>query len=114
MTKVTRPNLDNFHMMGSNAYYYSGNLNKALDVAKTGIAVSDTNALLWNSYGMISTEFNDLKTAVKLIDGKFETEASGGINLKTAREYALCGVDYISVGALTHSVNNMDLSLKAI
>jgi nicotinate-nucleotide pyrophosphorylase (carboxylating) len=58
--------------------------------------------------------FNDLKTAVKLIDGKFETEASGGINLKTAREYALCGVDYISVGALTHSVNNMDLSLKAI
>ena len=58
--------------------------------------------------------FNDLKTAVKLIDGKFETEASGGINLKTAREYALCGVDYISVGALTHSVNNMDISLKAI
>ena len=58
--------------------------------------------------------FRDLKTAVKLIDGKFETEASGGINLKTVREYALCGVDYISVGALTHSVNNMDLSLKAI
>ena len=58
--------------------------------------------------------FSDLKTAVKLIDGKFETEASGGINLKTVREYALCGVDYISVGALTHSVNNMDLSLKAI
>ena len=58
--------------------------------------------------------FRDLKTAVELIDGKFETEASGGINLKTVREYALCGVDYISVGALTHSVNNMDLSLKAI
>ena len=58
--------------------------------------------------------FSDLKTAVKLIDGKFETEASGGINLKTVRKYALCGVDYISVGALTHSVNNMDLSLKAI
>lgn len=58
--------------------------------------------------------YSDLKTAVELIDGKFETEASGGINLKTVREYALCGVDYISVGALTHSVNNMDLSLKAI
>ena len=49
-----------------------------------------------------------------LIDGKFETEASGGINMHTARAYAECGVDYISVGALTHSVSNMDLSLKAI
>ncbi len=57
------PYLDNFHMLGSNAYYYSGNLTKALEVAKAGIAVSDTNPLLWNSYGMISTEFNDLKLA---------------------------------------------------
>ena len=56
----------------------------------------------------------DLKTAVKLIDGKYETEASGGINLDTVRRYAKCGVDYVSVGALTHSVHNMDLSLKAI
>ena len=56
----------------------------------------------------------DLKTAVKLIDGKYETEASGGINLDTVQNYAKCGVDYVSVGALTHSVHNMDLSLKAI
>ena len=56
----------------------------------------------------------DLKTAVKLIDGKYETEASGGINLDTVQNYAECGVDYVSVGALTHSVHNMDLSLKAI
>ena len=58
--------------------------------------------------------FKDLKLGVELINGKFETEASGGITLKTIKDYALCGVDYISVGALTHSVKNMDLSLKAI
>jgi len=51
--------------------------------------------------------------AVELIDGKFETESSGGITDKTIRSYAECGVDFISVGALTHSVYNMDLSLKA-
>ena len=49
-----------------------------------------------------------------MIDGKYETEASGGINLDTVRDYAECGVDFVSVGALTHSVHNMDLSLKAI
>ena len=58
--------------------------------------------------------FEDLKLGVELTNGKFETEASGGIDLKTIKNYALCGVDYISVGALTHSVKNMDLSLKAI
>ena len=51
--------------------------------------------------------------ALKLIDNKYETESSGGITSKTIRTYAECGVDYISVGALTHSINNMDLSLKA-
>ena len=58
--------------------------------------------------------YKDLTKAVELIDGKFETEASGGINLSTLRKYAECGVDFISVGAITHSVNNMDLSLKAL
>lgn len=58
--------------------------------------------------------FDDLKLAVELINGRFESEASGGINLKTIKDYALSGVDYISVGALTHSIKNMDLSLKAI
>jgi len=51
--------------------------------------------------------------AVQLINGKFETESSGGITDLTIRSYAECGVDFISVGALTHSVYNMDLSLKA-
>lgn len=58
--------------------------------------------------------FENLRTAVKLIDGKYETEASGGINEKTIRTYAECGVDFISVGALTHQINSLDLSLKAI
>ena len=58
--------------------------------------------------------FEDMRTAVALIDGKYETEASGGITKKTIREYAECGVDFISVGALTHQINSIDLSLKAI
>ncbi len=56
----------------------------------------------------------DLKKAVKLIAGKYETEASGGITEKNIRNYAKCGVDFISVGALTHHIKSLDLSLKAI
>lgn len=59
-------------------------------------------------------DYETTRKAVKLIGDKCQTESSGGITLKTAREYAECGVDYISSGALTHSVSNMDLSLKAI
>lgn len=58
--------------------------------------------------------YEETEKAVKLIAGQCETESSGGITLRTARRYAECGVDYISSGALTHSVYNMDLSLKAI
>lgn len=53
------------------------------------------------------------KEAVKIIDGKYETESSGGITFKTLRQYGECGVDYISVGALTHSVKGLDMSFKA-
>jgi len=55
-----------------------------------------------------------VKQAVTLIKKQFETEASGGITEKTIRDYALAGVDFISVGALTHHVKSLDLSLKAI
>ncbi|WKK67422.1 carboxylating nicotinate-nucleotide diphosphorylase [Lutimonas zeaxanthinifaciens] len=58
--------------------------------------------------------YEDTEKAVKLIAGQCETESSGGITLQTARKYAECGVDYISSGAITHSISNMDLSLKAI
>ncbi len=57
--------------------------------------------------------YEDTRKAVKIIGGKCQTESSGGITLETAKNYAECGVDYISSGALTHSVYNMDLSLKA-
>ncbi len=49
-----------------------------------------------------------------MIDGKYETESSGGISFNTIRDYAECGVDYISVGALTHQIKSLDLSLKAL
>lgn len=58
--------------------------------------------------------FEDMRTAVKKINGKYKTEASGGITETTIRDYAACGVDFISVGALTHQINSLDLSLKAI
>ena len=57
--------------------------------------------------------YDDTRIAVEQIGGRFETEASGGITEDNIRKYALCGVDFISVGALTHSVNSLDLSLKA-
>lgn len=55
----------------------------------------------------------DTCQAVKMINGRFETESSGGITFDTLKEYADCGVDFISVGALTHSVKSLDMSLKA-
>lgn len=56
----------------------------------------------------------DLKTAVALINGRVQTEASGGITEANVREYAETGVDYISMGALTHQIKSLDLSLKAV
>ncbi len=56
----------------------------------------------------------DTCKAVKKIAGRYEVESSGGIVFDTLRDYAECGVDYISVGALTHSVKSLDMSLKAI
>ena len=65
--------------------------------------------IMLDNYG-----FDELRQAVARIGGHFPTEASGGITLENARQYALCGVDFISVGALTHSAGSMDLSLKAL
>ena len=56
----------------------------------------------------------DLKKAVELIAGRYETEASGGINATNVRDYALTGVDFISIGALTHQIKSLDMSLKAM
>lgn len=56
----------------------------------------------------------DTRKAVEIIGNKYETESSGGITLTNLRQYAECGVDYISVGALTHSVKSLDMSFKAL
>jgi len=67
-------------------------------------------------YRILLDNFNydDTRKAVEMINGKCLTESSGGINEETVRHYAECGVNYVSSGALTHSIYNMDLSLKAI
>ena len=80
-----------------------------LDEVKEILRVGGIQRIMLDNFS-----FEDIRTAVALIGDKAETEASGGITLDTLRNYAECGVDFISVGALTHSVHNMDLSLKAI
>jgi nicotinate-nucleotide pyrophosphorylase (carboxylating) len=81
-------------------------------------SLSEVEEILENEgvYRILLDNFNfeETKKAVELINGKCLTESSGGITLETAQHYAECGVDYISSGALTHSVHNLDLSLKAI
>ena len=81
------------------------NLEELEQVLQTG----GINRILLDNF-----DFDNLKNAVKLIGGRYPTEASGGITIDNIREYAACGVDYISVGALTHSVKSLDLSLKAV
>lgn len=71
------------------------------------LSVGNVNRLMLDNF-----EIPLLKEGVSMINGRFETEASGGINLQNVRSYALTGVDYISVGALTHSAGSLDLSLK--
>jgi nicotinate-nucleotide pyrophosphorylase (carboxylating) len=80
-----------------------------LEEVKQVLAVGKIDRIMLDNFS-----YADIKTAVKLIDGKYETEASGGITFETIRNYAECGVDFISMGALTHSVKNLDLSLKAV
>ena len=81
------------------------NLEELDQVLQTG----HVNRILLDNF-----DFATLRQAVNIIQGRFITEASGGITVDNIREYAECGVDYISVGALTHSVKSLDLSLKAI
>jgi nicotinate-nucleotide pyrophosphorylase (carboxylating) len=59
-------------------------------------------------------EFAALREAVQRINHQYETEASGGININTVRDYAECGVDFVSVGSLTHHISSLDLSFKAV
>lgn len=81
----------------------AGNIEEVKEVLKTG----GVQRILLDNFSP-----KEIVKAVKLINGKYETEASGGITSENLRQYALTGVDYISVGALTHSVKSLDLSLK--
>ena len=73
------------------------------------LASGNVNRIMLDNFSVADT-----RKAVEIIGGRFETESSGGITETTIREYALAGVDYISVGALTHSIKSLDMSLKAI
>ena len=78
-----------------------------LQEVKEVLSVGEIDVIMLDNMSL-----DDMKEAVKLIGGKYKTEASGGITESTLRAVAECGVDYISVGALTHSVKSLDLSLK--
>ncbi len=82
---------------------------RSIDEVKQVLAIGGVHRIMLDNF---SPEL--LSEAVKLIDGRFETEASGGITLQTLRSYAESGVDFISSGALTHSVKAMDLSMRAL
>ena len=119
-------------MLKDNHIDFAGGITKAIDKTKSYLkaenrdlkiivearSLEEIKEILKSEgvYRILIDNFNyeDTRTAVKLIGDTCLTESSGGINEKTIRHYADCGVDYISSGALTHSVYNMDLSLKAV
>lgn len=81
---------------------------RSIDDVKEIIAVGYVHRIMFDNFSP-----EDAKTATELVAGKFETEISGGITLENIKLYADAGVDFISVGALTHSSSSLDLSLKA-
>lgn len=119
-------------MLKDNHIDFCGNITKAIETTKEYLKenilslkiivearnLAEIEEILKSDgvYRILIDNFNyeDTRKAVQLIGDKCLTESSGGITLETARKYAECGVNYISSGALTHSVHNMDLSLKAV
>ena len=97
--------------------YLSEN-NKNLDIIVEARNIDEVNEILKTTgvkrILLDNFDYETTKKAVKIIGNTCQTESSGGITEETIAEYAKCGVDFISVGALTHSVINFDLSLKAI
>ncbi|MEM9867511.1 MAG: carboxylating nicotinate-nucleotide diphosphorylase [Bacteroidota bacterium] len=97
---------------------YLKRTNRDLKIIVEARNLNEVTEILESSgvYRILLDNFNyeDTLKAVEIIGNQCLTESSGGINEKTVRKYAECGVDYISSGALTHSVNNLDLSLKAV
>lgn len=98
------------------AYLEANNLNLKIEVETRNLKeVEEVIEVGGIDYIMLDNmDYNIMRTAVKMIGGLFSTEASGGITEENLEEVAECGVDFISMGALTHSVKSMDISLKAI
>ena len=82
---------------------------RSLADVRTILSVGQVDRIMLDNFSIEETLM-----AVKEISGRYETESSGGITLSTVRAYAECGVDFISVGALTHHIKSLDMSLKAI
>ncbi len=119
-------------MIKDNHIDYAGGIHKAIEMAKSYNKKNQLNLKIICEVRSLADIEEVLKSdgvdrvlldnfspeqtreAVALIKGKLETESSGGITLANIREYARCGVDYISVGALTHQIRSLDLSLKAV
>ena len=80
-----------------------------LDDVSTILATGGVNRIMLDNFSI-----EDTRKAVTMIAGRYETESSGNITLETSRAYAECGVDFISVGALTHHIRSLDMSLKAM
>ncbi len=99
----------------ANNYLQQNNLDLKIEVetrsiedVKTVVRVGKVNRIMLDNFVPLQIE-----EALKIINGKYETEASGGINLENIEEYAATGVDYISSGAIIHQAKSLDLSLKA-
>ena len=82
---------------------------RTLEDVKKVVAVGKVDRIMLDNFTP-----SQIEEALKTIQGKYETEASGGINLVNIIDYAKTGVDYISIGALIHQAKSLDLSLKAV
>ncbi|NVO09226.1 MAG: carboxylating nicotinate-nucleotide diphosphorylase [Bacteroidales bacterium] len=80
-----------------------------LNEVERALSVGGIQRIMLDNFNLENT-----RLAVKMINGRFETESSGGINLDTIRGYAECGVDFISVGAITHQIKSIDMNLKKV
>ncbi len=100
----------------TNSFLTENNLNLKIEIECRNFDELDQVLSIGNVDRIMLDNFTPEETikAVNLINGRFETESSGGIVFENIREYAMCGVDYISVGALTHQIKSLDMSLKAV
>lgn len=103
-------------IVAANNYLKQKNLNIPIEIEVRNFDELDEALKTGNFQRIMLDNFSpsDLKKAVEIIDGRYETEASGGITEKTLYDYAQTGVTFISVGALTHHIKSLDMSLRAV